>query len=218
MLIGYGYFLNDGNGSGIVKQLFVLSHNLQFLKYFSNIIHIDNSAREDYFITCDEDSIGLEKQPSVLCNYQTRYFQKLRKILEYIEDDIPYEEARKFLPNYIRNVLETFLSFKLVVLKKGSSNDKYRLPGLKKLINKVNSNLRIFEDYNSVEDVDENSLVKKLWNIKRLTDSGSHGNVQNVTNLLALTEKELDVIANDTVNIIRFLDNIHIVNTKNKLS
>ena len=187
------------------KQLFLLSHNLVFLKFFSNILSRDaNSSRVDYYL---ENGKILMLPPS-LRNYQTSYFYKIRKLQDFLSRKIDYETAKDFLPNHIRIILEVFLSFKLCRLKQGSGvQDKYKTPGLDKLISSLKGvSLRNFESF---EEINSDNVIDILWNIKNKVDSESHGSIQDLTNFEFISESELRQIAKQTLDIIAFLDQIH---------
>lgn len=127
------------------KQLFVLSHNLIFLKFFGNII--SHKQRQDYYLRGITDRPQLISLPEGLRNFQSSYFQKLYEIIEYNKGCVDFEDAKKFIPNYVRVVLETFLSFKLFVLKQGSAGDKFRSAGLDKLTNILKGQLGLFKSF-----------------------------------------------------------------------
>jgi len=186
------------------KQLFIFSHNLIFLKFFSNILSKNtNEVREDYYL----ENGKLLPLPSSLRNYQTSYFYKIRKIQDFISGKIDYETAKEFLPNHIRIVLEVFLSFKLCRLKQGSSNKKYKTPGLKELISSLRGiNLQRFQNVNSITS---DNIINTLCNIKNKIDPESHGTIQDLTNFEFISENELKEIAQQTLDIIAFLDEIH---------
>ncbi len=217
-------FIGGENPSRLrVNQLFILSHNLQFLKFLNNIANVNASDREDYLISKRDSRIKLEELPDSLNAYQTEYFHKLIDIMNYVNGNYNYEEARKFLPNYVRNVMETFLSFKFARLKHGSSTDKYRAPSLGKLINKTQEFKEkghlssVLSEKNADGNVNEANFLKKLREIKSITDSGSHGNVQNATGFRWIPQDELEKLANDTLDMIEFLDEIHLKRVKKKM-
>ncbi len=198
------------------KQIFILSHNLVFLKHLSNIIgdHKDthkNSIRRDYILASYPEP-SIKQLPVGLTNYLTSYFTKLQDIIKYVDhtnNEITYDEAKKFLPNYIRVVLETFLSFKFFILKQGSSSEKYQFASFDKLIKTLEGKTHLFDNFQSVNGLDSKNLLKKLANIKKVTDPQSHGTPQNIELFNYIDEVELIEIAQDTLNIINFLDQIH---------
>ncbi len=199
-----------------VEQLFVLSHNLIFLKFFSNITTHDSKERQDYYL-CNH-KMTLDSLPTGLTNYTTVYFQKLHDIIEYQENRIKYDEVKKFIPNHIRVVLETFLSFKFAALKQGSSGEKYYSAGLDKLINNLKNKTHLFEGFVEIEDIDKSNFIEKLEKIKRITDSQSHGGPQSIDEFNFISENELKDITKDALNIIKYLDQIHFDSVKEKVS
>jgi len=195
------FFGQDSN------QLFVLSHNLVFLKFIGNILDKKNEEREDFLI----ENGSISGLPKALQNYQTSYFHKIKKIQGFLNKDIDYESAKEFLPNHIRIVLETFLSFKCCRLNSGSSSDKYKSAGLERLIPALNGgSLNNFQD---TELIKKENIVDILWDIKKKVDPECHGTPQDITHLEYLSEKELRLISNQTIGIIEFLDQIHFTRT-----
>lgn len=188
------------------EQLFVFSHNLVFLKFMGNILEKeDNDKREDCYL----ENGQITRLPKSLHNYQTSYFYKIQKLQEYLDGKINYESAKDFIPNCIRIVLETFLSFKLCRLKQGSgSGHKYKSAGLDKLILSIDGlNLSGFV---AVSDISNKAdLVNALWSIKNKVDAESHGTPQDVTEFEFLSEAELKNISQSTLDAIAFLDQIH---------
>lgn len=192
------------------EQLFVFSHNLIFLKFFGNIIKSQTNERNDYFVDQLNGIPLLKSLPKALQNYQTAYFQKLEEIIEFVEKHIiDYETAKKYLPSYIRVVLETFLSFKFYHLKQGSSNEKFLTAGLDKLIKHLLNQIGLFKNFTKVGNIDSNTIIEHLEFIKKSTDPQCHGTPQNIDEFNFLSESELNRISKDTIDIIHFLDNIH---------
>ena len=189
------------------KQLFVLSHNLIFLKFFGNMI--GHKQRQDYYLRGITDRPQLISLPEGLRNFQSSYFQKLYEIIEYNKGCIDFEDAKKFIPNYVRVVLETFLSFKLFVLKQGSAGDKFRSAGLDKLTNILKGQLGLFKSFPPVDDVNHTTLIKKLEWTRKISDPQTHGSPQCLDEFNYIGESELKKIAKDALNIIHFLDKIH---------
>lgn len=186
------------------KQIIILSHNLIFLKFMSNLIEADQCRdRADLYI---EKGV-LSHLPGSLVNYQTSYFQKLEKIRDYIDDGIEYENVKDYLPNYIRVVLEAFISFKFARLK---GNGKHSLAMLDSLIGTASSDATLFDKYTPVETIkDTQSLKTVLLEIKQKTNPESHGTAQDITHLEYLSKTELKKLAKQTMNVIQFLDQIH---------
>ena len=59
----------------------------------------------------------------------------LKSLLDFKDGDIGYNKVKKYLPNYIRRILETFLSFKFSMIN--SKNSKFRSPGLLEFENSI---------------------------------------------------------------------------------
>ncbi len=187
------------------NQLFLFSHNLVFLKFFNNILsNKANASRADYYL----ENGKILPLPASLKNYQTSYFYKIRKLQDFLSGEIDYETAKDFLPNHIRIILEVFLSFKLCRLKQGSgAQDKHKTPGLDKLISTLSGvNLKNFQE---ARDINSNNIINILWNIKNKIDPESHGSIQDLTDFEFISEYELKQIAQQTLDVIAFLDQIH---------
>jgi len=200
------------------KQLFILSHNIIFLKFIGNLIGypcieiIKNNksekfcCRRDYFLSM---SGQLTLLPDTLSNYKTVYFQKLDDVLKYHQGVVSYDDAKIYIPNHIRIILETFLSFKFFLLKQGSSSNKFRSPGLDKIIKVLKNKTHLFRNYPKYKNVDKDTFLQKLEQIRRITDPQSHGTPQNIDEFNFISEAELKRIVIDTLAIICFLDKIH---------
>ncbi len=189
------------------KQLFVFSHNLVFMKFLGNILgHHD---RSDYFLSIYRGGIALENLPKGLTNYTTIYFQKLEDITKFVEGHLDYEEAKKFVPNNIRVVLEAFLSFKFCALKNGSSGDGKRVAGLDKLINQVGLNISVYKAFPKAGNIDASNILDRLRKIQRITDPQAHGSPESIHDFNFISEIELMELAQDTLDTVRFLDNVH---------
>lgn len=180
------------------KQLFVFSHNMLFLKYFNPFFK--RNERETFLISRGQ----IEDLPASLENFQSPYFYMLENLINFNTEAEPnYEEARKFLPNYIRRILETFFGFKYAQL----SNSKGQTPGLPNFIFDI-------IDYESIEDkkvgrITKSNLKNKLNSINKICDSFSHGNMQQLDECNFLSDESLREIATDTLDIIEFFDNMH---------
>ena len=180
------------------KQLFVFSHNLLFLKYINPFFKKNEKAT--YLINKGE----IEDLPSSLENFQSPYFYMLESLVNFNKDAAPdYEDARKFLPNYIRRILETFFGFKYAQL----SNSKGQTPGLPDFIFGI-------IDYDTIEDktvgsITKSNLKSKLNSINKVCDNFSHGNMQQLDECNFISDETLKEIATDTLDIIEFFDNMH---------
>jgi len=184
------------------KQLFVLSHNMLFLKYINPFFKKDKAT---FLITKG----SIEDLPPSLQNFQSPYFYMLEGIINFLSDGDPnYEEARKFLPNYIRRVLETFFSFKYAQLSR--KKNKNQSPGLDDFINDFIDFENLPE--NVVGNVSKANVKSKLSNINKICDAYSHGNMQQLDECNFISDETLKEIAADTLDIIGFFDSMHKIN------
>lgn len=203
-LIDSFFFYNEQNKAPL--QLFVLSHNLAFLKYFYTAVKTNSNLKDkvnEYFISKQEPYF--RKLPSGLKNFTNTYIVKLKEILDYREGKISYEDAKNYLPNYMRIVLETFLSFKMVLVN-DSMND--RMPGLSNLINEVVKELNNAPDV-VIDNINKDSAIKRLNHLRRISDFESHGNMAKVEDFAFISEEELKVFARYCIQVISYLDNLH---------
>lgn len=183
------------------KQLFVLSHNLVFLRLFGNIMKGTSQTRKDYVI---ENSV-IFNRPISLRNFHTSYFYKYQKIIDFSNDPSLYDSSKDFLPNYIRTVLETFLSFKFFRLH---GEDNFQSPGLPQLIGVVEANLGLLPN-TIVNSVSKSSILSDLEHINRKVDPESHGTPQDLTDFEYIPKNELQQMSKKILEIIEYLDGIH---------
>lgn len=182
------------------KQLFVFSHNLLFLKYINPFFKAKNEKAT--FLISKGEIIDL---PASLENFQSPYFYMLENIVNFKDKAEPdYEDARKFLPNFVRRVLETFFSFKYAQL----TNSRGQTPGLPDFIDTV-------IDYDSLDDktigsISKTTLKNKLASINKVCDNFSHGNMQQLDECNFIPDETLKEIAKDTLDIINFFDGLHL--------
>lgn len=178
-----------------VKQLIVLSHNFLFLKYFNSFY---NGKVNCLFL--DEEKIT--ELPEELKNFETPYFYMLRSIIDFLDQDnknVTYNEAKRYLPNFIRRVLETFLSFKFsrTVNKDGG----HRSPGL----NEFDKNI----DNTDMDAKIKKELKETIAKINKIADAHSHGNAHHTQENFYISETELKTLAQNTIFIITTMDNLH---------
>jgi len=175
-----------------VKQLIVLSHNFLFLKFFNssydgkiNCLFINNSKLFDL--------------PEELKNFESPYFYMFKNIIAFSDGaDNDYNNAKKYLPNYIRRVLETFLSFKFAKIVGKSAR---RSPGLSEFDKDI--------DGTTLADSLKQDLKNKIARIVKITDQHSHGNAQLTEENFYISEDELKNLSKDAVDIIEKMDSIH---------
>lgn len=194
-----------------VGQLFILSHSLQYLRFQSAALPQKNPERSDFYLQKGKETLHVMSLPATLANFATPYYEKLGEIISYSTSTEPghYEQARKYIPSYIRIVLESFLGFKFCVLKQGASGQKYLTPGLDKLTSRLSGRIGDFKPLKKVGNVDHSTIISILEEIKRLTDSQLHGNVQTMDEFVFVSETELVSLCQNTLDVIRFFDPFH---------
>lgn len=194
-----------------VGQLFILSHNLQFLRFQSSAL--PNKERADMYLQKSAGTLLIRELPRALANYATPYYEKLAEVMHYaaacVAGSPPYDEGRKHLPGCVRIVLETFLGFKFCVLQQGSSGQKYLTPGLDKLTARISGKSGSFSSFPAVGAVTHQTVVEILDDIKRLTDSQLHGNHQTVEVFVFISETELAQLCKNALDVIKFFDPFH---------
>lgn len=186
-------------------QVFILSHNLTFVKYLHNALraneNLTNSINE-YYLTTYAPKIN--KLPSGLKNFTNTYIVKLKEIVDFKEKRTEYNIVKNYLPNYIRIVLETFLSFKLALV----NDSQGRLPGLSHLINAI---VKEFESIGDVEyaNINKDGAIKRLNHLKKIADHESHGSIFRAEEFSFISEVELKEFAKYAVQVIEYIDNLH---------
>jgi wobble nucleotide-excising tRNase len=213
-LIDAFFYYNDLAQSRIPAQLFLFSHNMVFLKYVNNILKANDLLKgeiREYFIP--PYNHGIASLPNGLKNFTNTYLQKLEDIIRFKDKDsrLDYDIARKYLPNYIRIVLETFLSFKLAIVKE---DGKDWLPGLNHLIGKAVVELQNIDDKLIIADIDKKGVVKRLNELKKVADNESHGSISKMESVNYLSDKELRDYCKYTLQVIEFFDKIHFTRVK----
>ncbi len=181
-----------------VKQLILLSHNFLFLKYFNTFYPKKNCA---YCFFLDKEK--LSDLPEELVNFETPYFYMLRNIFDFLDDrnsKVTYNEAKKFLPNFIRRVLETFLSFKFA--KTVNSMGGHHSPGLRDFDENIEAT--------SMNDGEKKDIIAKIAEIKRITDAYAHGNLQHTQEDFYISEPDLKILAENANFVIDTMDKMHL--------
>lgn len=177
------------------KQLIVLSHNFLFLKFFNSFY-----SGKANCLFLDQDKIS--ELPDELKNFETPYFYMLRNIIDFLDQNnqnVTYNEAKRHLPNFIRRVLETFLSFKFsrIVNRDGG----YRSPGLAEF----NDNI----DNTDMEKSVKEELKEKIIEVNRIADAHSHGNAHHTQESFYISETDLKALAQNAIRVIEIMDNLH---------
>ena len=182
------------------KQLFVFSHNMLFLKYINPFFK--KNEKGTYLI----NKGSIEDLPASLENFQSPYFYMLESVVNFKSEAEPdYEDARKFLPNYIRRILETFFSFKYAQLSR--KINKNQSPGLDDFINDTIDFENLPE--NVIGNITKTTIKNKLSNLNKICDGHSHGNMQQLDECNFISDETLKEIATDTLDIIEFFDKMH---------
>jgi wobble nucleotide-excising tRNase len=178
-----------------VKQLIVLSHNFLFLKFFNSFY----CGKANCLFLEGEKIADL---PDELKNFETPYFYMLKSIIDFLDQNnqnVIYNEARRYLPNFIRRVLETFLSFKFsrTVNRVGG----YRSPGL----NEFDENI----DNTDMEEKTKKALKEKIAEINKIADAYSHGNAHHTQENFYISEADLRTLSQNAISVIETMDNLH---------
>ena len=178
----------------LAKQLIVISHNFLFLKFFNASF----DGRKNYLFI---DGEKLSELPEEMQNFESPYFYMLKIIMQYANnsDSMSYNDAKKYLPNYIRRVLETFLSFKFA--KIANRPGGRRSPGLNEFDNEIDSI--------ELGDTEKNNLKAQIAKIVKITDQHSHGNAQLTEENFYISEGELKILSQSAISIIDTLDSVH---------
>ena len=211
-LIDSFFFYNQQSEDNHPLQLFVFSHNIIFAKYIYNAFRTNPKLEDktnEYYLSNDDPK--LRKLPSSLKNFTNTYLVKLREIVEFTSKNKNYEDVKNYLPNYIRIVLETFLSFKLALV---NDSGKDILPGMQYLINHMVKEIEPLEERND-GGLSKDSIIKRLNHLKKIADHESHGNIFKAQEYSYISEAELREFAKNTLQVINYLDGLHYKGVKN---
>jgi wobble nucleotide-excising tRNase len=204
-LIDSFLFFNKDNVAKQPKQVFILSHNLIFIKYMYNALRtnpeINNNINEYYISTTTP---FIKDLPSSLKNFTNTYIHKLKAIIEFKEKKIDYNSVKNYLPNYMRIVLETFLGFKLAKV----NDDNDRLPGLDSLIKAMVTEFKNYED-RELDGLNKDRVIERLNHLKKISDHESHGNIHKAEEFVFISEEELRQFAKHTLQVINYIDEFH---------
>ncbi len=204
-LIDSFLFFNKDNTAKQPKQVFILSHNLVFIKYMYNALRTNpeiNDNINEYYISITSPFIT--DLPSSLKNFTNTYIHKLKTIIEFKEKKIDYNSVKNYLPNYMRIVLETFLGFKLAKV----NDDKDRLPGLDSLIKAMVIEFKNYED-RELDGLNKDKVIERLNHLKKISDHESHGNIHKAEEFIFISEEELKQFAKHTMQVINYIDELH---------
>lgn len=208
-------FYSSNDIANYPEQLFVLSHNIAFVKYLSNTFRgndklngRDKDLLNDYFLNHNNPKI--KNIPTGLKNFTSTYIIKLSEIIAFRDNKLEYESAKNYLANYIRIVLETFLSFKLAIVNE--NND--RLPGLSHLITKMVGEFKKIDDI-EIDGIRKDTVIKRLNHLKKIADHESHGSIHKAEEFSFIAEQELKDFAKATTQVILYIDKLHFSKIKN---
>ncbi|MDD5769758.1 MAG: AAA family ATPase [Candidatus Gracilibacteria bacterium] len=180
------------------KQIIVLSHNFLFLKFLNSCFKNSNCL----FLKQNK----LSELPKELQNFETPYFFMLQEIIDFSKGDNEYAKCYKYLPNYTRRVLETFLSFKFAKII--SSKNPNQSPGLENFDENIKNS--------DFEEITKEVLKTKINEIKNISDKFSHGNTQHLQESFYISEEDLKNIVSNTLFIIENMDSLHKTSFENK--
>lgn len=163
---------SDGSNSYKYKQLFISTHNLDFLKYLKRLsIPKDNHGGTEFFLVEKEEySSNLRPMPRYLKDYQTEFIYLFHQIYKCKDAKASEENHAMFynLGNNLRKFLEAYLFYKYPYVE--DNNDK--LERLRKffgddvtttaLTNRINNELSHLEDIfdRSMKPIDIPELPK----------------------------------------------------------
>lgn len=175
-----------------VKQLIVLSHNFLFLKFFNSFY-----CGKANCLFLDQDKIF--ELPDELKNFETPYFFMFQELLNFQSGKILYTQCCRYLPNYTRRVLETFLSFKFAKIS-GTKNKNYSA-GIEDFDDNINET--------SFEANQKKELIDKIKEVKNISDKFAHGNLQHTQENFYISETDLKTLVQNTICVIETMDNLH---------
>lgn len=175
-----------------VKQLIILSHNFLFLKFFNSFYKGKANC-----LFLDQDKIS--ELPDELKNFETPYFFMFQELINFQSKKILYTQCRKYLPNYTRRVLETFLSFKFA--KISSANNKNYSAGLEDFDENINET--------NFKEKFKKDLIDKINEVKNISDKFAHGNLQHTQENFYIAEADLRTLVQNTISVIETMDNLH---------
>ncbi|KAA9333561.1 AAA family ATPase [Adhaeribacter soli] len=202
-LIESFFFYNSATDNQIC-QLFLFSHNLTFLKYIYTALKTNDSLKKEIKEYClYYENPKIRKIPSSLKNFTNTYLVKLKNIIDFKENKVEYDTAKNYLPNFIRIVLETFLSFKLALVDDGN-----KMPGLSYLINTMVKELNEIED-KTIDNINKEGLIARLNYLRKISDHESHGNISRAEGFNFISEDELKQFTKYTLQTIGYIDSLH---------
>ncbi len=142
------------------KQIFISTHNLDFLKYLKKLSGEDGKKSEYFIVTRNNETSNLELMPKYLRNYVTEYNYLFHQIYKCSTSDVNNDDNHHLFYNFgnnTRKFLEAFLFYKYPNAKH-RDNDKLDLffDGNKQATSLVN---RVNNEYSHLEGVFERSMM-----------------------------------------------------------
>ncbi|MCP4651452.1 MAG: AAA family ATPase [PVC group bacterium] len=179
-----------------VHQILVLSHNFLFLKYYNSFYR---GRANCVFLNHKK----LTELPKELQNFETPYYYMLAELLAFLDkenQEVTYVRVKKHLPNYIRRILETFLSFKFssIVNRTGG----YRSPGLKDFDKNFEST--------DIDCLVMKQLKENIVDIDGICDAHSHGNALHTQENYYISETDLRLLSQKAISVIESMDRLHL--------
>lgn len=198
-----------------IKQLFISSHSFKFLRIMNNFMKFYNRSLKsekrnlNSYKIRDNQGSEILNLPDDIAFFTTLYYSKLQLIIKYITNEDISEDEKKSIPNSVRIVFESYLSFKFGYLK----GDKYGItPGMKELFEAVKKeDDSVFSNLAEVDGINKDNWKDELdYIFIHYTNMFSHGNPSSVENdEPPTTDSELMKFCKSTISIIKFLDGIH---------
>ena len=165
-------------------QLFISTHNLEFLKYIKRLRAISNGKANLYFIEKDENGSHIKDMPKFLKNYTTEFnylFEQIynQKDISNIEDEDIKTALIYNFGNNLRKFLEVYLFYKYPTVKPFSvevierffklDNDKSISSLVNRYANELSHLREIMERGMKPLDISESKKIAKfiLETIKR---------------------------------------------------
>ena len=106
----------DGSNRNRYKQLFISTHNLDFLKYLKKLSapEKNHGGTEFFLVEKEESSSSLRLMPDYLKDYQTEFIYLFHQIYKCREAEASEENHQMFysLGNNLRKFLEAYLFYK----------------------------------------------------------------------------------------------------------
>jgi wobble nucleotide-excising tRNase len=177
------------------RQLIVLSHNFLFLKNFNAFYLGKNHC---YFLNGET----IADLPVEMNNFESPYFYMLQALHQFKENALSYETCRKYMPNYVRRVLETFFNFKFCMVSRNSYS-----VGLRDFITDEIKKFNLPQT--TVGNITQESVRERLYQINRLCDGFSHGSLLNTLESYYISEQDLRELVTDTLDVITYFDTNH---------